>query len=158
VGSGLATRIGNISDTHGRVPVAVVGIFLGVERIVHAGDVGEGSVLDLLRSIAPVTAVRGNCDHGGEAALLPDTVNSKIAGIRFLVGHRQGSLLRTVDTRTAGVRVVVSGHSHKAHAEEVDGVLYVNPGTAGDDRGRGLSVAIVEIAADGRVTAEVVTL
>lgn len=147
-----------LSDTHGTLPDQVLEVFDGVTAIVHAGDVGGGRVLDLLRSVAPVTAVRGNMDHSGEAALFDGTVNAEIGGVRFLVSHKKGELLATMDPASAGVRVVVTGHTHTPRVEERDGVLYLNPGSAGDPRdGHRATVALVEIEG-GSVEARIVEL
>lgn len=164
-GSGAArraVRVGVISDTHGVLPDVVLQAFAGVDAIVHVGDVeGEGGghrrILEELRAISPVTAVRGNCDDSGEEALLPAVANVRIGGVRFLIGHKKQELLASVDPVRAAVAVVVTGHTHKSHVEEVDGVLYLNPGTAGDDRGHGRSVAVVRIA-EGRARARIVRL
>lgn len=157
-GEGRPVRVGVISDTHGKLPDGVEGAFAGVDAILHAGDVGEGYVLALLRAIAPVTAVRGNCDMSGEAALLPSSVNVRLGGARFLVAHELKGLLQSVDPARAGARVVVTGHSHRAHAEEHGGVLYLNPGSASQGRGRPHSVAVVAVHADGRLEHESVEL
>ena len=152
-----AVRVGVISDTHGSLPDRALAALEGVDAIVHAGDVGGGQVLDLLRSIAPVTAVRGNMDHSGEASQLDGVANVSLGGVRFLVGHKKGELVAAVDPGPAGVRVVVTGHSHRAHVEESEGILYVNPGSAGSDRGNGLSMGVVEIE-DGDVRVRIVEL
>lgn len=151
-------RVGVISDTHGRLPDGVEDAFAGVDAILHAGDVGEGYVLDVLRAIAPVTAVRGNCDTTGEAASLPSSANVRLGGARFLVAHELKGLLHSVDPVRAGARVVVTGHSHRAHAEERGGVLYLDPGSASQGRGRAHSVAVVVVHADGRFEHESVEL
>ena len=157
-GEGRPLRVGIISDTHGRLPYSIEDAFAVVDAILHAGDVGEGGVLDLLRSIAPVTAVRGNCDAGGEAALLPSSADVRLGGVRFLVAHEFKALLREIDPIRAGARVVVTGHSHHAHAEERGGVLYLDPGSASQGRGRPRSVAVVTVHADGRLEHESVEL
>lgn len=150
--------MGVISDTHGALPDTVMVAFEGVEAIVHAGDIEDPLTLGLLRTVAPVTAARGNCDDHGETSLLPPVASVKIGGVRFLVAHKKRVLLARFDPAQAGARVVVTGHTHKAANEERDGVLYLNPGSASDPRdGNAATVAIVEI--DGaRVTAEIVEL
>jgi putative phosphoesterase len=158
-----ALRVGVVSDTHGKLPDAALTALAGVDTIVHAGDVEATSgpsrfVLEQLRAIAPVVAVRGNGDTSGDAALLTDVANVRVGAARFLVGHQKKHLLRAVDPVAAGVDVVVTGHSHKAHVERVGDVLYLNPGSAGDGRGHGLSVAIVSVAPDGSAEAEIVEL
>lgn len=140
-------RIGVVSDTHGHVPASLHDALAGVEHILHAGDVCGQDVLDELALIAPVTAARGNCDTDGTVALLPEVVNVRLGGVRFLVGHQKSVLLGRVDPVAAGVAVVITGHSHKAHVERVGDVLFLNPGSAGQGRfGGGLSCAIVTVA------------
>jgi putative phosphoesterase len=156
-------RVGVVSDTHGKLPDAALTALAGVATILHAGDVESTSgssrfVLDRLRAIAPVVAVRGNCDTSGDAALLTDVANVRIGAARFLVGHQKKHLLHAVDPVAAGIDVVVTGHSHRSHVERVGGVLYLNPGSAGDGRGHGLSVAIVTVAPDGSTDAEIIEL
>jgi putative phosphoesterase len=158
-----ALRVGVISDTHGNLTDAALRALAGTDAIIHAGDIesGRGSsryVLDQLRAIAPVTAVRGNGDNAGDEGLLDTVANVRLGGARFLVGHKRGPLTAGIDLLAAGVDVVVTGHSHKANIERTGGVLYVNPGTAGDDRGHGLSIAIVTVAPDGRAEARIVEL
>lgn len=146
--------VGVISDTHGTLPEGVEDAFAGVKAILHAGDVGEGHVLDVLRAVAPVTAVRGNCDSTGEAALLPSSVNVRLGGVRVLMAHELKGLLTAIDPVRAGARVVVFGHSHRASTEERGGVLYLNPGSASQGRGRPRSVALVTVHEGGRLDVE----
>jgi uncharacterized protein len=127
-GSDRISRIGLISDTHGLLRAEAVRALDGSELIIHAGDVGKLEVLDELRRIAPVVAVRGNVDHGAWADALPETVTVE-PGI-FVVHDVKSVKI------PAGVRAVVSGHSHKVLVEERGGVLYVNPGAAGPRRFR----------------------
>jgi len=134
-------RIGLISDTHGLLRPEAVRALAGVELIVHAGDVGAPAVLDDLRRIAPVVAVRGNVDRGEWAQALPETA---VAGPGIFVLHDVHDL--HVDPVAAGHRAVVSGHSHKPSLTEREGVLYVNPGAAGPRRFRlPVTLAILEI-------------
>jgi putative phosphoesterase len=158
-----AVRVGIVSDTHGKLPEAALEALGGVDAIIHAGDVEAARgpsrhILDQLRAIAPVVAVRGNCDTSGHEVLLMESANVRFGSARFLVGHQKKHLLRAVDPVAAGIGVVVTGHSHKSHVERVGDVLYVNPGSAGDGRGHGLSVAIVTVASDGSIAAEIVEL
>jgi uncharacterized protein len=125
-GSDRISWIGLISDTHGLLRPEAVRALEGAELIIHAGDVGKPEVLEALRQIAPVVAVRGNVDHGAWADALPETATVE-PGIFVL--HDAKSL-----RIPAGVRAVVSGHSHQASVEERGGVLYVNPGAAGPRR------------------------
>jgi uncharacterized protein len=122
-------RIGLISDTHGLLRPEAVAALQSSDLIVHAGDVGKPEVLDGLRRIAPVVAVRGNVDRGAWAELLPTTA---IAEPGILVIHDVHEL--KIDPLAAGHRAVVSGHSHRPARADRDGVLYVNPGAAGPRR------------------------
>lgn len=121
--------IGLISDTHGLLRPEAVRALEGSELILHAGDVGKPEVLDRLRRIAPVVAVRGNVDRGAWADALPETITVE-PGIYMLHDAKQ------LKAAPAGVRAIVSGHSHKASAVERGGVLHVNPGAAGPRRFR----------------------
>ncbi len=135
---------GVLSDTHGHLYPTVKRLLEGVDHIVHAGDVGSAHVLAELRAIAPVTAVRGNADAGAWAQSLPAHAEVDIGGARILVGHVAGRL--RADSGVSGFAVVISGHSHMASIEERDGVLHVNPGSAGPRRfGRPRTVARLEI-------------
>jgi putative phosphoesterase len=146
--------IGVISDTHGRFDAALHDIFAGVERIVHAGDVGSG-VLEPLRAIAPVTAVRGNVD-GWLADELPLEATLEIAGRRLLVAHVREHVLRDHEPAREGVDIVVTGHSHRFTEAWQDGVLYLNPGAAGAARfGLPRTVALLELNDDGSVVQKV---
>jgi uncharacterized protein len=122
--------IGLISDTHGLLRPEALRALAGSSLIVHAGDVGKPEILDALRSIAPVVAVRGNVDTAPWAADLPETATTGSIYVLHDV-HRLA-----LDPRAAGFRAVVSGHSHKPGAIERDGVLYINPGSAGPRRFR----------------------
>jgi putative phosphoesterase len=150
-------RIGLISDTHGLLRPEAMAFLRGVERIVHGGDIGDAGVLAALAEIAPVVAVRGNNDVGAWADRVPLTERIEIGGIRLYAIHDLADL--DIDPAAAGVRVVVSGHSHRPLVSERDGVLYVTPGSAGPRRFT-LPVSIGEllIGDDGRVVARTVTL
>jgi putative phosphoesterase len=127
--------IGVISDTHGRLDPAVAEVFAGVDHIVHAGDVGDEAIVERLREIAPITAVRGNCDDAPWGLALPCTASEPFDGVRVTAVHDLDMLevlappeLRLV-MRDAGA-VVISGHTHFAETVSEDGVLYLNPGSA----------------------------
>lgn len=136
--------IGVISDTHGLLrPEALVAL-AGVEHILHAGDVGDISILEALRRIAPVTAIRGNVDVSGACAELPATDFVELDGKIFYLVHSVHDL--DINPVVAGVAVVVSGHSHRSVIETRDGVLYLNPGSAGPRRfDLPVTVALVEL-------------
>jgi putative phosphoesterase len=149
-------RVGLISDTHGLLRPEALAFLRGCDRIIHAGDICDGKVLDELKSIAAVTAVRGNNDKGAWAARLPETVLLEIEGVCIYAIHDLAQI--DIDPRAARVRVVVSGHSHKPSAEERDGVLFVNPGSAGRRRFK-LPVAVGELLIDQEcVSARIVKL
>jgi len=140
------TRIGLISDTHGLVRPQALAALAGCTRILHAGDIGAPAVLDALEAIAPVTAVRGNNDTGDWAANIPATARVTSGGTRILVLHDIADL--GTDPAKEGIHVVVTGHSHKPAIVERDGVLYVNPGSAGPRRFRlPISVALLDVDA-----------
>ena len=128
----MALRIGLVSDTHGLLRPEAEAFLAGSDRIVHGGDIGHPGILERLAAIAPVTAVRGNNDRGPWADALADTEWLELPGVLLLAVHDLALL--DVDPRAAGVRVVVSGHSHQPAVEERDGVLFVNPGSAGPRR------------------------
>lgn len=149
-------RIGLISDTHGLLRPEAVRFLANSDRIVHAGDIVDASILDELGAIAPVTAVRGNNDRGAWAEALAATEALEVHGVGIYVLHDLAEL--DIDPAAAGFRVVVSGHSHRPLVEERDGVLYVNPGSAGPRRFR-LPIAAAELLIEGtRVAARWVTL
>ena len=123
--------IGVISDTHGLVRPQAVDALAGVEMILHAGDVGDSEVLDALRDVAPVVAVRGNNDKGEWTNSLPDWEVVEIGPVSIYMLHN----LKEIEISPVGTfQVVISGHSHKPVVEEKRGVLYVNPGSAGPRR------------------------
>jgi putative phosphoesterase len=124
--------IGLISDTHGLLRPEAVRALEGCELIVHAGDVGKPEILESLRAIAPVVAVRGNVDKGEWASRLPETAVVEAESVTIYVLHDVHQL--DLDPVAAGFGIVVSGHSHKASREERSGVMYVNPGGAGPRR------------------------
>jgi putative phosphoesterase len=125
-------RIGIISDTHGLLRPEAVERLAGVDHIIHAGDIGRAEVISGLREIAPVTAIRGNIDRGEWAAGYPQTELVKLGGRFFYVLHNRAEI--DLDPAAAGIDVVVSGHSHRPKIETVDGVIYLNPGSAGPRR------------------------
>ncbi len=127
-----ATRIGLISDTHNLVRPEALQYLVGCDAIIHAGDICNQAVLDALAQIAPVTAVRGNNDIGEPVASLPTRAKLTIQQVTILVVHDIADV--GDDPRREGIDVVVTGHSHKPAISERDGVLFVNPGSAGPRR------------------------
>jgi putative phosphoesterase len=124
--------IGVISDTHGLLRPEALAALRGVEHILHAGDVGDIAILDALREIAPVTAIRGNVDVSGACGQLPPTDVVELGDRLFYLVHSVHDL--DIDPVVAGIAMVVSGHSHKASVQVKDGVIYFNPGSAGPRR------------------------
>jgi putative phosphoesterase len=127
-----ATRIGLISDTHNLVRPEALHYLDGCDAIIHAGDICNPDVLDTLARIAPLTGVRGNNDTGDWAASLPTHARLSVQQVTILVVHDIAEL--DCVPQDEGIRVVVSGHSHKPSITERDGVLYINPGSAGPRR------------------------
>lgn len=126
--------LGVISDTHGHMRPEALRALAGAEAIIHAGDVGTPEVLLALRQIAPVHAVRGNVDVNEWALSLPETLTVTIGTVRIYVIHDVAQL--DFDPAARGYHVVISGHSHRTQNEMRDGVLYLNPGSAGPRRFR----------------------
>lgn len=148
--------IGVIADTHGLLRPEALAALAGVELIVHAGDVGEGGVLARLGAIAPVRAVRGNNDVGRWAVTLPETDIVEAGGRSLYVLHDLRTL--DLDPRAAGFDAVLAGHSHRPSVERRDGVLFLNPGSAGPRRfSLPVALALLRVAR-GRMDAEIVEL
>jgi hypothetical protein len=153
---GATLRIGLISDTHDLLRPEALAFLAGSDRIVHAGDVCRPEVLDALAAIAPVTAVRGNNDRGAWAARLRESELIEIGGVWLYAIHDLAQI--DIDPVAAGVAVVVSGHSHRPGIERRDGIVFVNPGSAGPRRfSLPISVGELTIAA-GAVSARTVAL
>ncbi|PNG13192.1 metallophosphoesterase family protein [Stutzerimonas stutzeri] len=149
-------RIGVISDTHGLLRPEALAALRGCERIIHAGDIGKPEVLDALRALAPLDAIRGNVDSGDWAASVPEHLDLEIGGLRIHVTHDVKAM--GIDPIAARVDVVIAGHSHQPRIEEVDAVLYLNPGSAGRRRFKlPVSLALLDIE-DGQPRAQLVTL
>ncbi|HEY8998175.1 MAG TPA: metallophosphoesterase family protein [Edaphobacter sp.] len=148
--------IGVISDTHGLLrPEALVAL-AEAEHILHAGDVGDPEILKQLEAIAPVTAIRGNVDTSGVCAALPATEMFELGGRLFYMLHSVHDL--DISPRAAEVVAVISGHSHQPSISHRDGVLYLNPGSAGPRRFRlPVSVALMTVTAEA-VEARIVEL
>jgi putative phosphoesterase len=124
--------VGVISDTHGLLREEAVKALAGSERIIHAGDIGNPGILDALERIAPVTAVRGNVDRERWAQFLPLTETVELEQAAVYVLHNLAEL--DLNPRAAGFQAIISGHSHHPLCETRDGVLYLNPGSAGPRR------------------------
>jgi putative phosphoesterase len=140
----VTTRIGVISDTHDLVRPEAMAALSGSDLIIHGGDVCEPGVLAELASIAPVLAVRGNNDRRSWARSLPITRTLDVEGRRILVIHDRKEL--GLDPKAKGFDVVVSGHSHRPGIQRKDGVLYLNPGSAGRRRfSLPVSVALLNV-------------
>lgn len=125
-------RVGVISDTHGLLRDEAIDRLTGVDHVIHAGDIGDVQIIEDLRRIAPTTAIRGNNDTAEWASHYPSEGRIELAGRMLYVLHDLKKL--SVDPAEMGYDVVISGHSHKPKIEEVDGVLYLNPGSAGASR------------------------
>ncbi|MGE0800249.1 MAG: metallophosphoesterase [Lautropia sp.] len=150
-------RVGVISDTHGLLRPETLAFLAGCDHIVHGGDIGGAELLARLSTIAPVTSVRGNNDYGAWADALPETVRFDLYGVPVYALHDLARL--DIEPSAAGIRVVISGHSHKPMVEQREGgVIYVNPGSAGPRRFR-LPVAVAELVISrGQVSARIVEL
>jgi putative phosphoesterase len=125
-------RIGLISDTHGLLRPEALDALHGSDHIIHAGDIGDAAILERLRALAPLTAVRGNNDEGPAWKQVPETASVELGGVRIHLLHDLKEL--ALDLAAAGIRVVVAGHSHRPLHQERGGVHYVNPGSAGPRR------------------------
>ena len=132
INSDLLLHVGIISDTHGLLRPEALRELADVDHILHAGDVGDPKILDALRSIAPVTAIRGNVDTAGSCAELPATEIVEVGGCLFYLVHSIDDL--DVEPRAASICAVVYGHSHRPELTERNGVIYLNPGSAGPRR------------------------
>jgi putative phosphoesterase len=147
--------IGVISDTHGLLRPEALAALRGVEHILHAGDVGDIAILDALREIAPVTAIRGNVDVSGACAELPATDVVELGDKLFYLVHSVRDL--DINPVVAGIAMVVSGHSHKASVEVRKGVVFFNPGSAGPRR-FSLPVTVGFVTVEDGVEASVMDL
>ena len=147
--------IGVISDTHGLLRPEAVTALHGVEMILHAGDIGKPEILDELNKIAPVTAVRGNNDTGDWARDIPDRQHLEINGVSIYMLHDLKEFNSADEAIDADV--LIFGHSHKPMIEERDGVVHLNPGSAGPRRFR-LPVTVALLNVEGQVSAEIIDL
>lgn len=149
-------RIGVIADTHGLLRPEALAALQGCGRILHLGDIGPASLLDQLRALAPLDVVRGNNDTDDWAAALPETLRLELGGLRLYLIHDLKQL--AIDPVAEGIDVVLAGHSHKPLHEMRDGVLYLNPGSAGPRRFKlPIALAILTVAG-GKVEVEMISL
>jgi putative phosphoesterase len=143
-------KIGIISDTHGLLRPEVLAALAGVDHILHAGDVGDWKILEALRQVAPTTAIRGNVDTSGPCAALPETEAVELAGRLFYLVHSIHNL--DIHPAAAGLDTIISGHSHQPAAETLDGILFLNPGSAGPRRfNLPTTIALLEVTEAVRV-------
>ncbi len=148
--------VGVISDTHGLLRPEACEALEGVDHILHAGDIGSEEVLDKLRGLAPVSAVRGNNDRDAWAMRIPETSLLNLGDKRVYLLHSIADL--AIDPAAEGISAVVSGHSHRPSITQQAGVLYLNPGSAGPRR-FSLPVTIAKLViGSGNLTAEIVPL
>jgi putative phosphoesterase len=148
--------IGIISDTHGLLRPEAEDRLAGVDHIIHAGDLGRPEIIESLRKIAPVTAIRGNVDDGEWSRAYADTELARLGGKTIYVLHDLNTL--SADA-LAGVDVVISGHSHVPKIDMVDGVLYLNPGSAGPRRFKlPITLATLEVTSEGRMQWKLIDL
>ncbi len=136
--------VGVISDTHGHLRVSALQALQACDHILHAGDVGGPEILAELRRLAPLTAVRGNCDNGHWAERLPFETVVGIEGLSFYLTHA----MERPDRIPQGVQVVVYGHTHHPEQQRRDGVLFLNPGSAGPRRGS-LPICLARLTVEG---------
>ena len=149
-------RIGLISDTHGLLRPSALDWLAGSDRIVHAGDIGDATILERLAAIAPLSAVRGNNDTADWARDVPETLTFEAGGVRIHVLHDLNQLV--LDPSAANISVAIAGHSHRPNIARRDGVLYVNPGSAGPRR-ISRPIGVGELSIDrGTVEPRLVTL
>ena len=148
-------KIGVLSDTHGLLRPEVLPLLAGVECILHLGDVGNSKILQTLREIAPVTAVRGNVDVEGMCARLPETEVVLMDGAYIYLLHNIDTL--HLDPAAARFAAVLYGHSHKAEIRRHKGVLYFNPGSCGPRRfNLKVTIGYLHIGANGAIEPEIV--
>ena len=150
------TTIGIISDTHGLMRPEATDALRGTDAIIHAGDIGSPEVLEKLRALGEVVAIRGNNDRAAWAHALPETAQMKVEQAKIYIIHNVQDL--DFNPAAAGYRVVISGHSHHPSIKEKGGVLYLNSGSAGPRRFK-LPIAVARLKiADDAVEAELITI
>jgi putative phosphoesterase len=141
-------NIGLIADTHGLLRPEALAALAGCDHLIHAGDIGKATILDALRAVAPLSVVRGNNDRGRAwADGLPDHLSIEVGGLLVYLTHEMADVPAQLPP---GTQVVVTGHSHKPKVETRNGVLFVNPGSAGPRRFTlPVSVALLEPTPEG---------
>jgi putative phosphoesterase len=148
--------VGVISDTHGLLRPEALELLRGSEHIIHAGDIGSPEIIPALEKIAPVTAIRGNVDKLAWTRRFPETEVVELSGLHIYIIHDLNAL--DLNPKAAGFAAVICGHSHKPKQETKDGVLYLNPGSAGPRRFTlPISVGRLEIV-DGKISATILNL
>jgi putative phosphoesterase len=148
-------RVGVLSDTHNLLRPRVLERLAGCERILHGGDVGDLAILEQLRRIAPVDAIRGNTDSGATAAALPETLTGSLDGLPFRIVHRRED---APPTWTREARLVVFGHTHRPELAWQGSCLLLNPGACGPRRFHlPLTLAILTVA-DNRIVPEILAV
>jgi len=149
-------RIGIISDTHGLLRPEAMAALAGSDHVIHAGDIGDASILEQLQTIAPVTAVLGNCDSPSDFPNIAETEVIEQGGVLLHILHDVNQL--EIDPRAASFAAVISGHTHEPQVSHQQGVIFVNPGSAGPRR-FSLPVSVGNLFIDrGAVTAELIPL
>ena len=149
-------HVGVIADTHNLLRPEALEALRGCQRLLHLGDIGKPAILDALRQLAPLDVVRGNNDTEAWAETIPETLGLELGGLRQYLIHDLKQL--AIDPRAEGFDVVLAGHSHKPLEEVRDGVLYLNPGSAGPRRFKlPISLAILSIAG-GQASVEMIAL
>ncbi|HWX54801.1 MAG TPA: metallophosphoesterase family protein [Verrucomicrobiae bacterium] len=148
--------VGVISDTHGLLRPEAIAALRGAEHILHAGDIGSPEIIPALKTIAPVTAIRGNVDREPWTQKFPDTEVAQVAGLHIYMIHDLNAL--DLDPKASGFAAVINGHTHQSRQETKNGVLYFNPGSAGPKRfNLPVSIGFLEIA-DGKLSARTLVL
>ncbi|MBD2259756.1 metallophosphoesterase family protein [Pseudanabaena sp. FACHB-2040] len=141
-----STQVGVISDTHGLLRPEALAALTGSNLILHAGDIGSLEVLTELGKIAPVIAIRGNNDKGPWAETIPERETVQIEGVAVYLLHSVKDL--DLDPKSAGIQVVISGHSHKPAITTDNGILFLNPGSAGPRRFK-LPISVARLQIEG---------
>lgn len=148
----MTLRIGLIADTHGLLRPQALAALEGCDHILHAGDIGKPEILDALRQLAPLSVVRGNNDTQDWTQAIPHDLSLQLGGAHLYLVHDQADI--PADLATRGVDAIVTGHSHKPLIIQRNGILHINPGSAGPRRFK-LPIAVGSLLIeDGRVRAE----